>query len=72
MNDFTTEIVQTLVTKGDLNELFRSHLEKAINTTKSTSTTSITNTSTGNVDSQHSQIRETVLTFDQSKPNMVN
>ncbi|BDP59600.1 hypothetical protein EfmJHP38_05380 [Enterococcus faecium] len=26
MNDFTTEIVQTLVTKGDLNELFRSHL----------------------------------------------
>ncbi|KWY91347.1 hypothetical protein AS256_15435 [Enterococcus faecium] len=32
MNDFTTEIVQTLVTKGDLNELFRSHLEKAINT----------------------------------------
>ncbi|ELB64477.1 hypothetical protein OKY_04024, partial [Enterococcus faecium EnGen0048] len=25
MNDFTTEIVQTLVTKGDLNELFRSH-----------------------------------------------
>ncbi|BDP57730.1 hypothetical protein EfmJHP36_22090 [Enterococcus faecium] len=27
-----TEIVQTLVTKGDLNELFRSHLEKAINT----------------------------------------
>ena len=32
MNDFTTEIVQTLVTKGDLNELFRSHLEKALNT----------------------------------------
>ncbi|MFS1175942.1 IS256 family transposase [Enterococcus lactis] len=32
MNNFTTEIVQTLVTKGDLNELFRSHLEKAINT----------------------------------------
>ncbi len=27
MNDFTTEIVQTLVTKGDLNELFRSHLK---------------------------------------------
>ncbi len=24
--------MQTLVTKGDLNELFRSHLEKAINT----------------------------------------
>ncbi|BDP99303.1 hypothetical protein EfmGK961_31190 (plasmid) [Enterococcus faecium] len=34
MNDFTTEIVQTLVTKGDLNELFRSHLEKAIIVTK--------------------------------------
>ena len=32
MNDFTTEIVQTLVTKGDLNELFRSHLERAVNT----------------------------------------
>lgn len=32
MNDFTTEILQTLVTKGDLNELFRLHLEKAINT----------------------------------------
>lgn len=32
MNDFITEIVQTLVTKGDLNELFRLHLEKAINT----------------------------------------
>ncbi|MBF2345356.1 IS256 family transposase [Listeria seeligeri] len=32
MNDFTTEIVQTLVTKGDLNELFRFHLEKALNT----------------------------------------
>lgn len=32
MNDFTTEIIQTLVTKGDLNELFRSHLEKTLNT----------------------------------------
>ena len=32
MTNFTTEIVQTLVTKGDLNELFRLHLEKAINT----------------------------------------
>ncbi|MDH2823737.1 IS256 family transposase [Enterococcus faecium] len=31
MNDFTTEIVQTLVNKGDLNELFRCHLEKAVN-----------------------------------------
>jgi putative transposase len=28
MNDFTTEIVQTLVTKGGLNELFRSHFQK--------------------------------------------
>ena len=28
MNDFTTEIVQTLVTKGDLNELFRLHSKK--------------------------------------------
>ncbi|WHZ32567.1 IS256 family transposase [Desemzia incerta] len=32
MNDFTTDILQTLVAKGDLNELFRSHLEKALNT----------------------------------------
>ncbi|MDV4948649.1 IS256 family transposase [Enterococcus faecium] len=31
MNDFTTEIVQTLVTKGDLDDLFRRHLELAIN-----------------------------------------
>ncbi|MBK4794429.1 IS256 family transposase [Enterococcus faecium] len=32
MNDFTTELLQTLATKGDLNELFRSHLELAVNT----------------------------------------
>jgi hypothetical protein len=45
MNDFTTEIVQTLVTKGDLNELFRSHLEKAINTLLRTAPMSINGTS---------------------------
>ena len=32
MNDFTTEILKTLANKGDLNELFRVHLEKAVNT----------------------------------------
>lgn len=32
MNDFTTELLQTLATKGDLNELFCSHLELAVNT----------------------------------------
>ena len=32
MNDFTTDILQTLVAKGDLNEFFRFHLEKALNT----------------------------------------
>ncbi|MCH3202083.1 IS256-like element ISLgar5 family transposase, partial [Enterococcus faecium] len=31
-NDFTTEILKTLANKGDLNELFRVHLEKAVNT----------------------------------------
>ncbi|GMA45874.1 IS256 family transposase [Tetragenococcus muriaticus] len=31
MNDFTTDILQTLVNKGDLNECFRSHLENAVN-----------------------------------------
>ena len=30
--DFTTEILKTLANKGDLNELFRVHLEKAVNT----------------------------------------
>ncbi len=30
MNDFTTEILKTLANKGDLNELFRVHLEKAV------------------------------------------
>ena len=32
MNDFTTEIMETLINKGDLDELFRLHLENAINT----------------------------------------
>ncbi|MFR4616302.1 MAG: transposase [Streptococcus salivarius] len=32
MNDFITEILKTLANKGDLNELFRVHLEKAVNT----------------------------------------
>ncbi|EFF31510.1 transposase [Enterococcus faecium E1039] len=31
MNDFTIEIVQTLLNKGDLDELFRDYLERAIN-----------------------------------------
>ena len=31
MNNFTTELTKVLVTKGDINELFREHLEKAIN-----------------------------------------
>lgn len=31
MTDFTTELMQVLVTKGDVTELFRSHLEQAIN-----------------------------------------
>lgn len=31
MNDFTTEILKTLANKGDLNELFRVHLEKSVN-----------------------------------------
>lgn len=32
MNDFTTELLQTLAMKGDLNELFRPHLGMAVNT----------------------------------------
>ncbi|SDD48453.1 Transposase, Mutator family, partial [Marinilactibacillus psychrotolerans] len=32
MNNLTTDISQTLATKGDLNECFRSHLELAVNT----------------------------------------
>lgn len=32
MNNLTTDILQTLATKGDLNECFRSHLELAVNT----------------------------------------
>ncbi|EOE6405951.1 IS256 family transposase [Enterococcus hirae] len=31
MTNFTTEIMQTLLNKGDLDELFRDHLERAIN-----------------------------------------
>ncbi|HFX3844212.1 TPA: IS256 family transposase [Enterococcus faecium] len=31
MNDFTTEIIETLINKGDLDELFRCHLELAVN-----------------------------------------
>lgn len=31
MTNFTTEIMQTLLNKGDLDELFREHLERAIN-----------------------------------------
>ena len=31
MTDFTTELMQVPVTKGDVTELFRSHLEQAIN-----------------------------------------
>ena len=31
MNQFTTEIVEALVKKQDITEVFRSHLEKAIN-----------------------------------------
>lgn len=32
MNQFTTDIVEALVKKQDLNEVFRSHLETAVNT----------------------------------------
>lgn len=38
-NDFTTEILKTLANKGDLNELFRVHLEKAVNTLLKTALT---------------------------------
>jgi len=31
MTNFTTEIMETLITKGDLDDLFRRHLESAIN-----------------------------------------
>ncbi len=31
MNDFTTEIMETIINKGDLDELFRCHLELAVN-----------------------------------------
>ena len=32
MNQFTTEIIQTLVKGGDISEIFRRHLESAVNT----------------------------------------
>ena len=32
MTNFTTEIIETLINKGDLDDLFRRHLELAINT----------------------------------------
>lgn len=32
MNNFTIEIIKTLGTKGDLNELSHLHLDRAINT----------------------------------------
>ncbi|MFY0845838.1 transposase, partial [Enterococcus faecium] len=32
MTNFTTEIMETLINKGDLDDLFRRHLELAINT----------------------------------------
>lgn len=43
MNDFTTEILKTLANKGDLNELFRVHLEKAVNTLLKTELTAFLN-----------------------------
>ena len=32
MDKFTTEIIQTLAQNGNIGEVFRSHLEKAVNT----------------------------------------
>ena len=32
MNQFTTDLVQALVQKEDVTEIFRSHLENAVNT----------------------------------------
>ncbi|MFD2867937.1 transposase, partial [Kurthia populi] len=32
MDKFTTEIIQTLAQNGNISEVFRSHLEKAVNT----------------------------------------
>lgn len=43
MNNLTTDILQTLATKGDLNELFRSHLELAVNTLLRTELTTFLN-----------------------------
>lgn len=31
MSYFTTEIMETLINKGDLDELFRKHLKRAVN-----------------------------------------
>ncbi|STD76438.1 ISEf1, transposase [Enterococcus faecium] len=67
MNDFTTEIVQTLVTKGDLNELFRSHLEKAINTLLRTELTAFLDYENMIALVLIQVIRETVLTFESIK-----
>ena len=39
MDDFTTEILKTLANKGDLNEWFRVHLEKAVSTLLKTALT---------------------------------
>ncbi len=56
MNDFTTEILKTLANKGDLNELFRVHLEKAVNTLLKTELTAFLNydmNQTGSIDSKN-------------------
>ena len=39
MNQFTTEIVEALVKKQDITEVFRSHLETAVNTLLATELT---------------------------------
>src|SRR5690625_5736267 len=39
MNQFTTDIVNALVKKQDITEVFRSHLEKAVNTLLTTELT---------------------------------
>lgn len=60
MNDFTTKILKTLANKGDLNELFRVHLEKAVNTLLKTELTAFLNydmkgmhNQTGSIDSKN-------------------
>uniref|UniRef100_UPI0003B659C4 transposase n=2 Tax=Marinococcus halotolerans TaxID=301092 RepID=UPI0003B659C4 len=40
MNDFTTDIAQALVQHQDVNEIFRSHLEHAVNQLLQTELTS--------------------------------